>query len=147
MRIYDKFEILMQKHITIKTIKFKQIILLAVAILFFSASAAVSQKLKVEGTVTGDGILLPGVSISIKGNQIGAVTDFDGNFEILANKNDVLVFSYVGFKTLELSLDGQTKLDVNLISDISKLDEVVVVGYGSIQRKDLTGAVSTIKSE
>ena len=59
----------------------------------------------------------------------------------------MLVFSYVGFKTLELSLDGQTKLDVNLISDISKLDEVVVVGYGSIQRKDLTGAVSTIKSE
>ena len=59
----------------------------------------------------------------------------------------MLIFSYVGFKTLEVDLEGRNNLDVNLIADVSELDEVVVVGYGSVKRKDLTGAVSTIKSD
>jgi TonB-linked SusC/RagA family outer membrane protein len=85
--------------------------------------------------------------VSVKGDQVGSVTDFDGNFEIPANKDDVLVFSFVGFKTLEVDLEGRNNLEVNLIADVSELDEVVVVGYGSVKRKDLTGAVSTIKSD
>jgi TonB-linked SusC/RagA family outer membrane protein len=105
------------------------------------------QQLKVKGTVTGDSSLLPGVTVAVKGEQVGSVTDFDGNFEISANKDDVLVFSYVGFKTLEVDLEGRNNLDVYLIADVSELDEVVVVGYGSVKRKDLTGAVSTIKSD
>lgn len=115
--------------------------------LFFSFTSAYGQQLKVKGTVSGDGSLLPGVSVAVKGGQVGSVTDFDGNFEISANKDDVLVFSYVGFKTLEVDLEGRNNLDVNLIADVSELDEVVVVGYGSVKRKDLTGAVSTIKSD
>jgi TonB-linked SusC/RagA family outer membrane protein len=115
--------------------------------LFFSFTSVYGQQLKVKGTVTGDGSLLPGVSVAVKGDQVGSVTDFDGNFEISANKDDVLVFSYVGFKTLEVDLEGRNNLDVNLIADVSELDEVVVVGYGSVKRKDLTGAVSTIKSD
>ena len=114
--------------------------------LFFSFSYMHGQQLKVKGTVTGDGSLLPGVTVAVKGQQVGSVTDFDGNFEISANKDDVLVFSYIGFKTLEATVTG-SNLDVNLLSDVSKLDEVVVVGYGSVKRKDLTGAVSTIKSD
>ena len=127
--------------------KFSITIFLAMLVLFCSFTTVYGQQLKVKGTVTGDGSLLPGVSVSVKGDQVGSVTDFDGNFEIPANKDDVLVFSYVGFKTLEVDLEGRNNLEVNLIADVSKLDEVVVVGYGSVKRKDLTGAVSTIKSE
>ncbi len=116
-------------------------------VLFCSFTTVHGQQLKVKGTVTGDGSLLPGVSVSVKGDQVGSVTDFDGNFEIPANKDDVLVFSFVGFKTLEVDLEGRNNLEVNLIADVSELDEVVVVGYGSVKRKDLTGAVSTIKSD
>ncbi len=116
-------------------------------VLFCSFTTVYGQQLKVKGTVTGDGSLLPGVSVSVKGDQVGSVTDFDGNFEIPANKDDVLVFSFVGFKTLEVDLEGRNNLEVNLIADVSELDEVVVVGYGSVKRKDLTGAVSTIKSD
>lgn len=115
--------------------------------LFFSFTSVYGQQLKVKGTVTGDGSLLPGVSVAVKGDQVGSVTDFDGNFEISANKDDVLVFSFVGFKTLEVDLEGRNNLEVNLTADVSELDEVVVVGYGSVKRKDLTGAVSTIKSD
>jgi len=127
--------------------KFSITIFLAMLVLFCSFTTVYGQQLKVKGTVTGDGSLLPGVSVSVKGDQVGSVTDFDGNFEIPANKDDVLVFSFVGFKTLEVDLEGRNNLEVNLIADVSKLDEVVVVGYGSVKRKDLTGAVSTIKSE
>ena len=127
--------------------KFSITIFLAMLVLFCSFTTVYGQQLKVKGTVTGDGSLLPGVSVSVKGDQVGSVTDFDGNFEIPANKDDVLVFSYVGFKTLEVDLEGRNNLEVNLIADVSELDEVVVVGYGSVKRKDLTGAVSTIKSD
>ena len=126
--------------------KFSITTFLAMLVLFCSFTTVYGQQSKVKGTVTGDGSLLPGVTVAIKGQQVGSVTDFDGNFEISANKDDVLVFSYIGFKTQEVTVTGST-LDVNLVSDVSKLDEVVVVGYGSVKRKDLTGAVSTIKSE
>ena len=119
----------------------------ATLVLFFMFTSVYGQQLKVKGTVTGDGSLLPGVSVAVKGEPVGSVTDFDGNFEISANKDDVLIFSYVGFKTLEVDLEGRNNLDVNLIADVSELEEVVVVGYGSVKRKDLTGAVSTIKSD
>ena len=126
--------------------KFSITIFLAMLVLFCSFTTVHGQQLKVKGTVTGDGSLLPGVSVSVKGDQVGSVTDFDGNFEIPANKDDVLVFSYIGFKTLEITAI-ESSMEINLSSDVSKLDEVVVVGYGSVKRKDLTGAVSTIKSE
>lgn len=127
--------------------KFSITTLLATLVLFCSFTTVYGQQLKVKGTVTGDGSLLPGVSVAVKGGQVGSVTDFDGNFEISANKDDVLVFSFIGFKTLEVGLEGRNNLEVNLTADVSELDEVVVVGYGSVKRKDLTGAVSTIKSD
>ena len=118
----------------------------AMLVLFFSFYVCVWATVESKRNCYWDGSLLPGVSVAVKGDQVGSVTDFDGNFEISANKDDVLVFSYVGFKTLEV-VEGETTSDVNLIADVSELDEVVVVGYGSVKRKDLTGAVSTIKSD
>jgi TonB-linked SusC/RagA family outer membrane protein len=127
----------------IKSFKLKFLLLTAISLF---TSNAYSQNLKIKGTITGDNSLLPGVSVSVKGEQIGSVSDFDGNYRITAVKGDILVFSYIGFKTFEAAVTGAS-LDVNLVSDVSKLDEVVVVGYGSVKRKDLTGAVSTIKSD
>lgn len=108
-------------------------------------------QVSVSGAVVSDveKIPVPGVSVYIKGEAKGAVTtDFDGNFVIKAHKNDgVLVFSYVGFQTKEVAYSGSQKLTVSLAEEISTLNEVVVVGYGSQKRSDVTGAISSVKSE
>jgi iron complex outermembrane receptor protein len=105
----------------------------------------------VSGVVVSDveKIPVPGVSVYIKGEPKGAVTtDFDGNFKIKSPLNDgILVFSYVGFKTKEVSFSGNQKLNVSLAEEVSTLNEVVVVGYGSQKRSDVTGAISSVKSE
>lgn len=108
-----------------------------------------------QGTVSGDVFSdlektpVPGVSVYIKGEPKGAVTtDFDGNFKIKVQQNEgILVFSYVGFKTKEVSYSGTQKLTVSLTEEVSTLNEVVVVGYGSQKRSDVTGAISSVKSE
>ncbi|WP_281310143.1 SusC/RagA family TonB-linked outer membrane protein [Flavobacterium flavigenum] len=92
---------------------------------------------------------VPGVSVYIKGEPKGAVTtDFDGNFKIKVQQNEgILVFSYVGFKTKEVAYSGTQKLTVSMTEEVSTLNEVVVVGYGSQKRSDVTGAISSLKSE
>lgn len=95
----------------------------------------------------GSGMPLPGVSIVEKGTSNGAVTDFDGNYSIEVAENAILVFSYIGFATMEVAINGQTIVDVNLIEDMDSLDEVVVVGYGTQSRRNVTGALSSIKAE
>jgi len=108
-------------------------------------------QVSVSGIVVSDleKVPVPGVSVYIKGEPKGAVTtDFDGNFKIKAQQNDgVLVFSYVGFKTKEVSFSGNQKLTVGLAEEVSTLNEVVVVGYGSQKRSDVTGAIASVKSE
>ncbi|MGO4770446.1 SusC/RagA family TonB-linked outer membrane protein [Flavobacterium sp. W22_SRS_FK3] len=105
----------------------------------------------VSGIVVSDveKVPVPGVSVYIKGEPKGAVTtDFDGNFKIkVQQKEGILVFSYVGFKTKEVSFSGTQKLTVSLTEEVSTLNEVVVVGYGSQKRSDVTGAISSVKSE
>ena len=105
---------------------------------------------KVTGNVTENGIMpLPGVSVIIKGTTTGVSTDFDGNYTFSEgiNDNTILVFSYIGFKTQEILVNGQSVIDVQLQEDASLLDEVVLVGYGSQLKKDITGSVATIDSE
>ncbi|MGB2232036.1 MAG: carboxypeptidase-like regulatory domain-containing protein, partial [Flavobacteriaceae bacterium] len=107
-----------------------------------------SQK-KVTGTIVDENNMpLPGVNVLIKDTTTGTMTDFDGLYEIeLPNNENVLTFSMVGMITQTVTVGEQTQLDIVLKSDITQLDEVVVVGYGTVARKDLTGAVSTVKSE
>ncbi len=102
----------------------------------------------VSGVVTeqGTNTPLPGVNIVVKGTTTGTTSDFDGNYQIEANQGDVLVFSYIGFKTLEVTVTGST-LNVSMQEDRAKLDEVVVIGYGSTTKQDATGAVQKIDSE
>lgn len=91
---------------------------------------------------------LPGVSVIVKGTNQGTVTDFDGNYNIdVADSEAVLVFSYVGFKSQEVPLNGQTIIDIAFEEDMASLDEVVVVGYGTQRKQDVTGAISSIKAD
>ena len=102
----------------------------------------------VSGTVSDDLGPLAGASIVVKGTTTGTQTDFDGNFTL----NNVpaeatLVISYVGYSTQEISVDGRTMLNISLVEDAEALEEVVVVGYGTQKKADLTGSITTIKSE
>ncbi|MCP9235839.1 TonB-dependent receptor [Lewinella sp. JB7] len=103
-----------------------------------------AQSLTVTGTVEdADGPLI-GVSIMKKGTSSGTVTDLDGGFTIQAEPEDILVFSYIGYGTLEVPVGDQRQLQITMDTDANQLDEIVVVGYGSQKKSDLTGAVSQV---
>ncbi|MEP4135622.1 MAG: SusC/RagA family TonB-linked outer membrane protein, partial [Cyclobacteriaceae bacterium] len=104
---------------------------------------------KVSGQVKGsdyDGGL-PGVTISIKGQNKGTTTDFDGNYSLNVGEEDVLVYSFIGYLTQEIAVNGRTEINVELPQDIQKLDEVVIVGYGEQKKTSLTSAIVTIDPE
>jgi TonB-linked SusC/RagA family outer membrane protein len=102
--------------------------------------------IKVSGTVTdAKGETLPGVSVKLKGTTIGATTDLDGRYTInVADNNSILVFTYVGFTTQEVPINGRSTINVKLEAESTALTEVVVVGYGTQKKADLTGAISTV---
>lgn len=110
---------------------------------------ASAQQRTISGTVTSvlDGTSLPGVNVVVKGTSSGTVTDVDGNYSIVVtNDSDLLVFSYVGYTSEEVpvsSISGDT-YDIALAEDIEALSEVVVVGYGTVKKSDLTGSVSQV---
>lgn len=107
-----------------------------------------AQSVNVKGVVYDEtGIPAMGVNILKKGTTEGTITDLDGNFEISVQKGDVLVFSYIGYVTQEITYNGQAKLDVKLQEDSEKLDEVVVIGYGTMKKSDVTGAISSVNVE
>ncbi|MCK7589054.1 SusC/RagA family TonB-linked outer membrane protein [Subsaxibacter sp. CAU 1640] len=103
----------------------------------------------VSGTVTEEASTLPvpGVNVIIKGTSTGTTTDFDGKYSINVKTGDVLVFSYIGYKTQEITYNNQSTINISLAEDTAKLDEVVVIGYGTTTVKDATGSVEKIDSE
>ena len=108
------------------------------------------ENITVEGNVSAAGENagpLPYITILVKGTTRGTTTDFDGNYSISAAPDATLVFSYVGFKTKEIAVDGQTQIDVQLEEDIAGLDAVVVTGYSTQDKKSITGSIATITSE
>ncbi len=111
-------------------------------------SVLLSQSI-VTGTVTdqANAMPLPGVNILIKGTSTGATTDFDGKYTISANTGDVIVFSYVGYKTIEVTYTGQATVNAVLAEDAAQLDEVVLIGYGSVKKEDATGSVDVITTK
>lgn len=90
---------------------------------------------------------LPGANVVVKGTTGGTVTGADGTYQINVSSNDVLVFSFVGYATVEMPVGANTTLNVTLSPDVSALDEVVVVGYGTVKKSDLTGSVSLVDSK
>lgn len=107
-----------------------------------------AQSKTIKGVVSANGGLpLPGVTILVKGSTKGTATDFDGNYELTANTNDVLVFSFIGYTTKEVTIGSKTTLNVTLEENLSKLEEVIVVGYGTQKKKEVTGAVAKVSAD
>lgn len=107
------------------------------------------QQINISGTVVdANGMGLPGVSIVVKGSSKGAMTDFDGNFTLSdVPSNAVLKFTYVGMETQEVPVSGKKTVNIVMKEESTNLDEVVVIGYGTTKRKDLTGAVASVDLE
>jgi len=106
-----------------------------------------AQNITIQGTITSeeDNTPIPGASVIVKGTSNGAVSDFDGNYTISAKTGDVLVFSYIGMNTKSVTVAENTTINVALEESLEELDEVVVVGYGTVKKKELTGALLKLK--
>lgn len=124
---------------------------LLIALVFLvSASTLWAQEQTVSGVVTssGDGLPLPGLTVVVKGTTNGTSTDFDGKYTLtVPGPEAVLVFSFIGFESQEVTVGAQSKIDIVMKESSSQLEELVVIGYGTTTEKELTGAVSMVKSE
>lgn len=111
--------------------------------------AGYSQGTLVTGKVTDEnGIAMPGVSVQLKGTNTGAITDSNGAFSLQsAGNNSVLVISFIGYETQEITLGSQTSIDVRMVPDLKALEEVVVIGYGTQKKSVVTAAISSVSSE
>ncbi|MDN3670665.1 TonB-dependent receptor [Echinicola jeungdonensis] len=129
------------------------IIFLWMAIALFIVSSAKAQNTQlVKGTVNDpSGESIPGATVRLKGSSnIGTITDLEGRYELKIpeeNENGTLVFSFVGYKKQEVVINGRSTINITLQADMQSLDEVVVVGYGSQKKKDITGAIGSVDTE
>lgn len=135
----------MKKHLSTQT---RKRILSSLGLILFSVSFVLAQVL-VKGTVKdnlGEGV--PGASVQVKGTSQGTITDLDGNFAFsVPNKNATLVISFIGYVTVEQKVDTQKPMVITLREDTKTLDEVVVVGYQEVRKRDLTGSVAKANME
>ncbi len=129
--------------------KLTRMALLAVLILSVSLLEALGQQANVTGQVTGEnGESIPGVNILVKGTTQGTSTDIEGKYRLnLPQGKNVLVFSFLGYKSQEVIVDGEKVIDIQLLPSLSTMDEVVVVGYGTERKQSVTGAISQIDGE
>ncbi len=139
--VLDKF------NLGYKVLRNRQVIIFKNSIT--AASNSMAQGFNVQGTVTDQGgAPLPGASVVEKGTSNGAQTDFDGNFSLtVTDQNAILVVSYIGFASKEVSIAGQSSLSIVLEESTAALDEIVVVGYGTQKKSDLTGSVTSLSQD
>lgn len=126
---------------------FGKVCLLALFVIFTGAQLYAQ---KVTGVVVDEtNSPLPGVNVVIKGTTNGVITDFDGKYSIVPKdvQKDILQFSFIGFDTKEIQINGESVINVKLTSSTLQIDEVVAVGYGTVKKRDLTGSVSSVKSD
>lgn len=128
--------------------KRKWAVLLVLTTLFCFTTGAVAQQRTITGAVTDntDGSPLVGATIMIKGKTQGTFTDAEGKYSIKVNNEDVLEFRYVGYLNEEVLVGTLSQIDVRLVIDATKMEEIVVVGYGTVKKKDLTGSVFVINA-
>lgn len=132
----------------VKTRSYSKVMQLVLLLSFMCPVLGFSQTIEITGTVL-DGSKMPiiGASVLEKGTTNGIITDFDGNFNLSVSPNGTLSISYVGYKTQEIPVNGKTRFNVTLVEDTELLDEVVVVGYGTMKKSDMTGAISSVDVE
>ncbi|WP_067146475.1 SusC/RagA family TonB-linked outer membrane protein [Pseudotamlana agarivorans] len=121
--------------------------LLVCSFLLLTITNAYAQNTVGGAVVDENGIPLPGVAIVIKGTTVGTVTDFDGEFSIEASSGNALIFTFLGYQTQEVVITDQKRYKISLQEDLQSLEEVVVVGYGTQKKKEVTGAVGLVDSE
>lgn len=131
-----------------RILKFISVVVCMLAFVFGNATLAFSQQMNVTGKVTdkSDGSPIPGVTIKVKGTAAGTTTNSDGTYVLQVSGNAVLTFSYVGYDELQIPVSGKSTLNVQLISNNQALDEIVVIGYGTTTKKDVTGSVATLSA-
>lgn len=136
----------MKSDIHMKSLPSKVLFFISI---FFISAIVFAQQRTISGTVTAesDGMSLPGVNVLVKGTDRGTATDFEGTYSISAESSDVLVFSYLGYVTIEVPVGNENTVNVSMTEDAAALDEVVVIGYGTQKKSDLTGAVSVVDTE
>lgn len=118
-----------------------------VILLFLTFNFTFAQR-TISGNVSDEeGVPLPGVNVVIKGSDTGTSTDFDGNYSISVSDSDVITFSYVGFIDQEIEVANAESFDISLEMGSDELEEIVLTGYGSVKKRDLTGAIAQIKTE
>ncbi|MBU2950870.1 TonB-dependent receptor [Tamlana agarivorans] len=118
------------------------------AIVFMISVSVFAQNKTITGSITDSfSNPLPGATIIVKGTTNGTTTDFDGRYALEAKSGDVLTISYVGFKSQEVKVGESFSINITMIEDASALEEVVVIGYGTVKKKDLTGSVSVVNTD
>jgi TonB-linked SusC/RagA family outer membrane protein len=121
---------------------------LSLALLLMLTSVVFAQERTVTGTVVDEtGVAMPGVNVLVKGTLQGTVTDVQGKYSITAPSSAVLVFTFVGYRALEAAVGDRTTIDIPMEADLTTLNEVVVIGYGTQRRSDLTGAVGSVSQD
>ncbi|WP_435133081.1 SusC/RagA family TonB-linked outer membrane protein [Formosa sp. A9] len=121
---------------------------IALALLFFNVALFAQTGYNITGHVAdAQNVPIAGANILIKGSSTGTSTDFDGNFELEVKSGDVLQISYLGYVTHTVTITDQNPVKITLVEDASQLEEVVVVGYGTRKKSDITGSVASVKSE
>lgn len=120
------------------------------SLFLLTGSLVMAQTVQISGTVTSseDGLAVPGVSVTVKGTTLGMITGADGKYVIsVPATTQTLMYSFIGFRTQEVAIEGRTKINIVLEQDVFKVDEVVVVGYGVQKKREVTGAISTVKGD
>src|SRR6185436_19997955 len=122
----------------------RKLLLLVFSLSILSTAVAQDRVITGKVTSTADALPMPGVDVVVKGTTNGTVTDQDGAYRISVPSGGSLVFSFVGMLTQEIQIGDRSVLDISLANDETQLSEVVVVGYSSVPKKELTGAVSSV---
>src|SRR5690554_1040610 len=123
--------------------------MLLTAFLLLGTMKGYSQDFTVKGKVTSqEGESIPGANVTVKNSTLGTVTDIDGNYSLVVpEENQQLVFSFIGYVAQEIPINGRSVIDVVMETDVQALEEVVIIGYGTVQKSDLTGSVGRVEME
>jgi len=135
-------------YVTFKKTTKAILITLLSGVLFILSANAQTGTINVRGTITDDtGEAVIGANIRLQGTSLGTVTDFDGHFTLQAPADGVLEISYIGYRTQEIAINNRTTINVVMEEDSEMLEELVVIGYGTVKKDDATGSVIAISAD